>query len=669
MSVTINDFGRVDSVFFAHSADENIRIKASSGGFIKSFLVYLLESGNADLAIVTRTGNSAQPLVPETIITNSREDILSTRTNSVYAVHSPLPAMSNLDPEKRHVFVGLPCQIKSLKAMQRNGRYQNVTFMIGLFCNHTPHIRFTYGILEKLGVKEEEVEQIEYRGNGWPGGFTAYLKNGQRRFVATGDYWSNDLNNGPKACARCSEIGQDADIFVGDPWNLGLEANDNRGTSLVICRTPRARELVEAAAESNCIRVKACGPEELLRSQGYHIEERLRRNGLRSSTGRTVRILNFTIKLIKILLNPPRACLICRNLLLMAMNRISIPPFVHKVRRFVHSSVSAAIDEANILIRLLRGSEDNSRVHSACKSRLARHFLIRAFSNRVLAWYWKEEKSLINFGDYITVLILKAFGYRVVTYADAFQLDILKKYRFCLLMIGSELNKEMIDALQVPEVYVWGQGKGHGYSFDVGKEPYASKVKIFAVRGPHTIRQLGLHDGTPVGDPGFLMPLFFKVKRDGSLRNVAYVPHHSNRNDWDRKMRQIGAERYVDVMCSRSGFREILRQIVSSEFVLTSTLHTAIICHAYRVPWALCLAEGDELNYPDKWNDFFECLGLEQQNHVVRNYQDGLRWWESAGSKANSVNVRPLLNSFPLPIRNRKALKIISGIKSGRIEF
>ena len=95
--VSIEDFGHVDSIFLAHSGNDIIRFQASSGGFIKSFLVYLVESRTIDSVIITRTGNSNNPLVPETIITNSKEDILSTRTNSVYAVDNPFLAFKGIN--------------------------------------------------------------------------------------------------------------------------------------------------------------------------------------------------------------------------------------------------------------------------------------------------------------------------------------------------------------------------------------------------------------------------------------------------------------------------------------------------------------------------------------------------------------------------------------------
>jgi hypothetical protein len=107
-----------------------------------------------------------------------------------------------------------------------------------------------------------------------------------------------------------------------------------------------------------------------------------------------------------------------------------------------------------------------------------------------------------------------------------------------------------------------------------------------------------------------------------------------------------------------------VREIVSSKFVLTSTLHTAIICQAYGVPWALCLAEGDRLNFPDKWKDFFEYLGIDGQENAVRNYGQGLKWWEEVGLKAKTRDLRPLLDAFPLPIKNKEVLDLLEKMKA-----
>jgi coenzyme F420-reducing hydrogenase beta subunit len=641
--VNIKDFGNIDSLFFACSADERIRFQSSSGGFIKSFLLYLLESGLIDFAIVTRTGSSSSPLIPETIITDSKEDILSTRTNSVYAVNNPLHVLENIDPAKKYAFVGLPCQIRNLKALQRKGKYGNIVTIVSLFCHHTPDIQFTRNILEKLNIQEADVRQIEYRGNGWPGGFTAHLKNGQKKLISMRECWSNDLNNGPKMCEYCSEIGTEADICVGDPWNLELEKTDDKGLSLVICRNKTTRESIQSAAARNYISLKNCTKKELLRSQGYHIEEKLQRGRKQKGAGKT-NILSKGKTLISFIRNPILGY------------------------RYFMSLVYPEFPGIANMLGMLRDPDRYSLSYLICVVPGIRQLLERTYSNRVLIWYWREERKTINLGDYITEVLLKELGYKSVKYHDANMLNILGKFSFCLLVVGSELHKDMLDYLKTPQLYIWGQGKGHGEYFDIKREPYENKLKIFAVRGPHTITQLKLNENTPTGDPALLMPIFFKIERDPSQYKITYIPHHSNRKGWDKKLKQLGAERYVDIMCSRRQFWSRVREIVSSKFVLTNSLHAAILSQAYGVPWALCLAENDELNFPDKWVDFFEYLGLAPQANSVLNYTEGIKWWENTGTKARIRDLKPLLDSFPLPIKSKKVLDLLKTCGGGTLE-
>lgn len=273
--VTLSDFGKIESSHFAYSCDEGVRFRASSGGFIKSFLVFLIEKGIVDYAIITRTGDSSRPLVPETVITNDKDEILSSRTNSVYMPHNVFSIFRELDPDKEYAVVGLPCQVKHLWELQGVGEYWNIPVVISLFCYYTPTLAFTRRIIESLNLRPEDIVRIEYRGNGWPGGFTAYLKDGEPKFIPSGKYWSNDLRNGPRLCSRCFEVGAYADITVGDPWNLQLK--DTKGTSLVICRNNYSSRLVREASDLGYIEISDCSLEQLLKSQGSHIQAKLDR--------------------------------------------------------------------------------------------------------------------------------------------------------------------------------------------------------------------------------------------------------------------------------------------------------------------------------------------------------------------------------------------------------
>jgi coenzyme F420-reducing hydrogenase beta subunit len=577
------DLGPVASVYLSHSADDTVRQMASSGGFVKGFLSYLLDAKVVDYAIVTRTGGECSPLKPETIITNSKADILSSRTNSVYMAHDALEPLGRLDNGKRYVFVGLPCQVRRLREMQREKGvlvtpggvrghllYQQVEVVVSLLCNYAPTPALTQGILSRLGVRECDLVRIEYRGNGWPGGFTAYLRDGSTRFLATRDYWRNDLNNAPPMCRRCTEIGVSADITVGDPWNLSLEKRDTKGQTLVICRTQKADTMVKAAAQY--IQSTPCSVADLVRSQGGHVREKQGRRD-----------------------EPAESAL----------------------------RIASKASRYPVLRQLLR----------------------LAYRNRPIVWYWREEKREVNYGDYITEVLLRGFGHKPVAYSLAKDLGL--RLDSCLLVIGSELHRQMIDHLRVSTVHVWGQGKGHGDPFDMQQEPYCSKVRIHAVRGPHTLKQLNLDEDMPMGDPGLLLPLVMRIKKDPGQHKVSYIPHWSNRYSAREKLPEIGAERVVDVMCQRRGFKAKVTEVVSSSFVLTNSLHTAIVCEAYGTPWALCLPAGHELNFPDKWRDWFEYLGVA--DYAAQGYKDGLEWWQRNRSKA-TVHTEPLLNAFPLSI-------------------
>jgi len=658
--VSIKDFGYIDSIFLAHASNDVIRSQASSGGFIKSFLVYLLESPTVDFAIITRTGDSRQPLLPETIVTDSKEDILSTRTNSVYAVNNPFPVLKELAYDKRYAFVGLPCHVRNLRALQKKGKHRNIVIVIGLFCNHTPNIEFTRGILQKLNVKEHDVQQIEYRGSGWPGGFTVRLKNGQKKFIALQDYWSNDLNNGPEMCKYCSEKAEDADVYVADPWNLRLEGTDSKGMSLVICRNRQASRLVRRAAELGHIKIYKCSRKQLIQSQGYHIEEKIKRGSRKTDDMQSSNYSGMAKRLINLIVHPVLGYRVGVNILRAILKK----PKRLINRRLVE--LKAILDECKHSIDLLREPDRYTITYVTCTIPIINRLLRKIFANRILIWHWREERTRINFGDYIAEVLVKEFGYRTVNYCNARLLRSLSNYGSCLLIIGSELHKSMVDSLKVAELYVWGQGKGHGEFFDITSEPYSKKVKIFAVRGPHTIKQLNLDETTPLGDPALLMPMFFRIRKNPSQYKITYIPHWTNRAGWDIKKEKLGAERFVDIICTRRKFWSKLNEIVSSNFVLTNSFHTAVICHAYGTPWALCLAHGDELNFPDKWRDFFEFLCIESKAMAVRNYTEGLEWWHDVGSKAKTPDLLPLLDSFPLPIRNKRTLTIISKIKSNQ---
>jgi len=588
--------GSISSIYLAYSADDNIRFRASSGGFIKSYLCYLLGERLIDYAIITKAGNAKSLLSPEAIITNNISDITSNKTNSIYAPSNIFSVFNKLDNSKRYAIVALPCQVKKLRALQQSaGKYKNITVVISLFCHHVPKIDFTYSLANNLNIDISNISHIQYRGNGWPGELSISLKDGSQKSIC--NYWSNDLNNGLPMCKTCNEIGKSADIIVGDPWNILSEDQEKSGKSLIVVKNETTDILIQDAVSHNYIKTEpVLSYNQLIKSQGSHIRDKISRG--KSS-----------------------------------------------IKKLVYSDLPNLIDLAKA------HNEPTLQYIAISKIPAVKGIVKKLYGdNRIMTWYWRDNLRYINLGDYITEVICQSMGYKTINYSYAKSLNILNKYQSCLLIIGSELNKEMIDSLQVKIVYIWGQGKGHGSYFDIDAEPYKSKVKIFAVRGRHTIKQLNLDSGTPVGDPAFLMPHLFDIEKCPSS-NILYVPHCGNRDDAIRRCKIIGADKYVDIMCLRRQFWDRLKEIISAKFVLTNSLHTAILCHAYNTPWALCLPENDKLNFPDKWLDFYDLIGSALPEKIATNYQEGLQWWQSTGYKLKSPDIRPLLESFQIMIK------------------
>lgn len=675
----LGKFGPVDSVYFGYSSDPEIRFSASSGGFVTSFVVHLIDSGAVDAAIVTRTGGHDEPLISETIITSSKNDILSPRTNSIYAPVNPLRVLADTSPNKRYVFVGLPCHISEIRKLQQAGLYRNIWPLISLFCGYTPKTDFTHRVLAKIGVHAEQVLQIDYRGNGWPGNFSAFLKDGSVKRILLSECWENDVQTGLPMCRTCARLGSEADITAGDPWNLELEKQDSNGKTLVVFRSAKMRHMALQAVAVGRVKLERCSIQKFWQSQGYHIAMKLARCGL------PIPRLPIKTRLLYCLRHPLYSCRIAAQLIGISRFLLHLRYFLGKYRNIArsigigrllnyirHPLYSFRNAVRSIKVGQLRDIADiiatRSFVYLLCYVPFLKPLLRPFFLNRVLAWHWMEERRIVNFGELITEKLISKFGYRTTPFCVARTFGIIDHFPFCMVIIGSGIRetahfeapvfgqKQSVSMEPIKLLYIWGQGNGCGERVDIDQR----RITVFAVRGPETARLSNLSD-VALGDPGFLLPLFFKIELPKTPQGVLFVPHNANRWDAALKCRKLGADTYLDIFCSRSQFMHWLHRLVSSEFVLTSSLHTVIVCQAYGVPWALCLAEGDVLNMPQKWRDLFMLLNIDltPESHIVYNLTQGREWWKKVGSNIKIPNLLPLLESFPLEIKNPDVQRVI----------
>lgn len=265
--------GNYIGCYLAHATDREIRYSSASGGLVTSLLLHALEQGLIDGALVTRM-KTDNPLEPEPFIARTREEILQ----ALGSKYCPVPvntALSEiLEKDGRYAVAGLPCHIYGIRKAEAvsNILTERIVLHLGIFCSHTLSFGATNFLLRKLGITNEEVVVISYRGGGWPGELRIRLKNEDERAVPNqGSLWNSIFGSfffTPSCCLACGDVTNElADISFGDPWLPEIVRTEREGRSVVISRSERGEALLHGASSEGAIELETLDAEDVIRSQ------------------------------------------------------------------------------------------------------------------------------------------------------------------------------------------------------------------------------------------------------------------------------------------------------------------------------------------------------------------------------------------------------------------
>lgn len=264
-------WGPVLEVWEGHATDTEIRFKGSSGGAATALALYCLEREQAS-GVLHICASPETPLQNVPVFSRDRGDLLAC-TGSRYSPAAPCAKLDWIqDAESPCVFIGKPCDVAALRKSQAINPTLNkkVGLAISIFCAGTPSTTGTYKVLESLCVKPEEVEELRYRGCGWPGMTFAKLRggNGEIRQMSYEESWGSILAHYRQfRCRLCPDsTGEFADISCGDPWHREIKPGEP-GHSLVLVRTARGREVLRKAMEAGYVGLERVRPAVLPASQ------------------------------------------------------------------------------------------------------------------------------------------------------------------------------------------------------------------------------------------------------------------------------------------------------------------------------------------------------------------------------------------------------------------
>jgi len=257
-------------------AEGRLRAGSSSGGLTLGVVAYALAEGLIDAALVAvRSKEHPWRAVPG-IITSAKD-----ARRGVRSVMEAVPVNAALHEAvvkrgyRKIGVVGLPCQIHSLRKLQKRGKPKGLAdalvFSLGLYCNSTAYFIGVEHLIKEIGGIESltEITGMDYRAGNYPGSLMVMTEEGKIHQVAGKAFYGSFLsasNYRRDRCLMCTDFSAElADISVGDIFQA---VGENPRWSGALVRTAMGEQLVAGAATKGFIHVEPHNPD-LVPASGY----------------------------------------------------------------------------------------------------------------------------------------------------------------------------------------------------------------------------------------------------------------------------------------------------------------------------------------------------------------------------------------------------------------
>lgn len=251
--------------YAGYSVDESLRYKAASGGIVTALLLSAFEREAIDAALVVMPSRADAFESCAEIIKDGQAIFKSVGSRYLPVEYSKaLKQLAQDNSIKSASIVGLPCHIDGIKraCLEVPKLHNKIAFTIALFCKQMKDLQFTDMILAKIRVRKEDVKEIKFRGEGWPGLIQVELKNGnivRYPYEEFASLWGT-FSCTPMCCLLCTTpMGEVSDISVGDAW-LDKFRSNRIGVSAVLVRTKVGADIVGQAFRDKRIYVESLNP-------------------------------------------------------------------------------------------------------------------------------------------------------------------------------------------------------------------------------------------------------------------------------------------------------------------------------------------------------------------------------------------------------------------------
>lgn len=217
----------------------DIRKNSSSGGVASAIIKYFVESGG----YVASCFFNGKDFVFD--ITNDI-NMLKKFSGSKYVKSNPIGIYKKIEEKlktNKVLFIGLPCQVASLKKIFGNN---DNLYLIDLICHGTPSKQLLFSYLNEIGYDVNNINDIKFREKNE---FGIILNSKKIRDKHITDEYSFAFLNSliyTENCYSCNyaSIERVSDLTLGDSWGSELFSQVNNGISLILIQNDKGKELI-----------------------------------------------------------------------------------------------------------------------------------------------------------------------------------------------------------------------------------------------------------------------------------------------------------------------------------------------------------------------------------------------------------------------------------------
>ncbi len=270
--------GPYTSISIGHSNDPVIRAEGASGGIISAVLIWLLENGKIDGAVVTGMSD-VEPWLTKPFIATTRQEILDA-SQSKYIITSVNEILPEIEAFKgKLAYVGLPPQVQSIRKLQEinDPSVANIKYIFGPFYGNTLHFSSIKSFLKSYRIKDfRNIQKLYFRYGEWPGNMRVEMKDGT--VIQLPKFHANFLIpfHIMKNSLLCTDLSNEfTDISGGDAWAPVYEER-GKGFSMVIARSETGQSILNEMEKEGLLTLTPISLDDAItmHSHGYDLKKR-----------------------------------------------------------------------------------------------------------------------------------------------------------------------------------------------------------------------------------------------------------------------------------------------------------------------------------------------------------------------------------------------------------